>query len=105
MATKQPAKGEEAMKRDGQQSSPTLSKDLYFEDGNILLDVVDSKSNRRTRYCVHKSFLARHSKYFANMFKSLRPPEQKFIAGLPVIELTGTEIDDWDIVLGALYSP
>jgi hypothetical protein len=80
---------------------------LYFDDGNILLDILSGESRWRCR--VHKSVLARASTFFADMFRVPQPTGESstgpLVDGCPIIELTGDEIDDWCIVINALYSP
>jgi hypothetical protein len=85
----------------------TISKDLYLDDGNIVLDVVEGTN--RCRWRVHKSVLARSSDFFADMFRVPQPAadeelEARLVDGCPFIELTGDKINDWTIILDALYS-
>jgi hypothetical protein len=82
----------------------TVHKDLYFPDGNIVLNVVED--NQTMRFCVHKSVLSRNSLFFADMFGIPQPPENhsQMVEGCPAINLTGDTIDDWTTILGALYN-
>ena len=41
---------------------------LYFEDGNVVLSAIETKTQRRRYFRVHRSVLCRHSLVLADLF-------------------------------------
>ncbi|KIL56233.1 hypothetical protein M378DRAFT_532041 [Amanita muscaria Koide BX008] len=85
----------------------TISDDIYIDDGNVILHVIED--NETMRYRVHKSILARSSEFFDDLFKVPQPQDESLagetIDGCPTINLNGDLISDWNIILKALYNP
>ncbi|KAF5336573.1 hypothetical protein D9611_006491 [Ephemerocybe angulata] len=77
-------------------SSTTRCKDLWFSDGNIILEA------ENTQFRVHQSILARHSILFADMFTLPQPADETAIEGCSVILLQDSA-EDTEYMLRGLY--
>jgi hypothetical protein len=85
----------------GDESIPLEIKrheELWFNDGSIVLQV------QTTLFRVHRSFLATHSKIFADLFTVPQPDSLETMDGCPVVCLHDSP-DDFIHFLKALYDP
>ncbi|KAM6489391.1 hypothetical protein JOM56_015292 [Amanita muscaria] len=93
--------------QEAEENALIISENVYFDDGNIILHVIEDDVTMRCR--VHKSVLARSSDFFAGLFKVPQPTDESLagetIDGCPTINLNGDSILDWNIILRALYNP
>lgn len=71
---------------------PVRSKRIWFDDGNVVLQV------ENTQFKVHKSVLALHSNVLRDMFALPQPSNEE----CPVV-LHHDSCVDWDRVLGIFY--
>ncbi|KAF7299334.1 BTB domain-containing protein [Mycena indigotica] len=74
------------------------SKDYWFEDGNIILQV------QQTQFCLSKSILALHSPVFRQMFSvpSRLPLDEPLSKECPIVVLRD-ESQDWEHLLGVIF--
>ncbi|KAI0048877.1 hypothetical protein FA95DRAFT_985273 [Auriscalpium vulgare] len=92
----------------GHEVTDTLSADLWFNDGNIVVrSVAEGTPPIRTLYKLHEFILARHCSAFASLFNG---PQEAFAAGsehregLPVMDLSDSA-EDLKHFLKAFYIP
>lgn len=72
--------------------------DFWFEDGSIVLVA------ENTTFRVHKSLLAHHSEFFADLFTVPQPLNSDLIDGLHFVPLSDS-LDDVVDVLKVIYHP
>ncbi|KAF7297746.1 BTB domain-containing protein [Mycena kentingensis (nom. inval.)] len=95
MSTERPAK---RARQEGELGRIQRSKDYWFEDGSIVLQV------ESTQFRVAKTMLAMHSAVFKDMLSLPRPAtEEPLIEGCPLVVLSDSS-EDWEHLLGAMYS-
>lgn len=83
-------------------------KSLWLVDGNIVLAADSSMRDCTLLFKVHKSVLAMHSNFFADMFtlptpKELGSDKKDTFEGLPLIYCHDDAAEDWVKVLSAIY--
>ncbi|KAJ7202842.1 hypothetical protein GGX14DRAFT_462599 [Mycena pura] len=78
--------------------SITRSPEYWFDDGNIILQV------ESTQFCVAKSVLSMHSLVFRDMFRLPLPVDEPTVENCPVVILSGDCTQDWNHLLGAMYT-
>lgn len=69
------------------------SKDIWFDDGNIVLQV------DQTQFRVHGSILSRHSSVFCDMFALPQPNDKShWVEGCPVVIMSDDSAEQWQFV-------
>ena len=88
--------------------------DFWFPDGNIILSAVQVDSTSAVLFRVHKSLLARHSTFFADLFSLPAEPtsaadlnmytSKSEYQGLPIVPLHDPA-EEVEALLKAVYDP
>lgn len=83
-----------------------IQHDLWLDDGNIVLGVLDHTSCQRSLFRIHKTVLSMHSLVFRDIFEAEVPPhgEDLQYRGLPMLYLYDS-VEDTIALLMALYKP
>ncbi len=84
---------------DGSTSGPQQHKELWYEDGSIVL------ASDVHLYRVHKSMLVKHSTVLSNMFDV--PSEganTDLLDGIPIVKMHGDSDEEIFILLKSLYN-
>lgn len=76
---------------------PQRSDDLWFEDGNLIVQV------EHLQFKLHRGVLAKHSSAFASLCGLPQPPAQEVLEGCPVVVLFGDSATDAEVFFKALY--
>lgn len=78
--------------------APMRSGDIWYEDGNVILQAED------TQYKVHRGILVKSSSVFHDMFSFPQPPagDGELIDGCPVVRLSDAA-EEVQYVLQALF--
>nr|GAT49300.1 predicted protein [Mycena chlorophos] len=81
-------------------TAPSLTRcnDLWFDDGNIVLQA------GLVQYKVYRGTLARHSPVFQDMLAFPQPAEPELVEGLPLVTLPD-DAEDFTPFLRALFDP
>ncbi|KAF4615852.1 hypothetical protein D9613_012381 [Agrocybe pediades] len=74
----------------------TRSKDLWFDDGNVVLQA------EKTQFRVHRSVLSLHSSVFRDMFSAPLLHGDSTVDGCPLVIVQDTSMD-WENILSVLY--
>ncbi|KAJ7061527.1 hypothetical protein C8F01DRAFT_1057450 [Mycena amicta] len=83
---------------DGQPSGPHRVEDLWFEDGNIVIQAGNAQ------YRVFRSVLARHSSVFQDMLSFPQPQDAELVDGCSLVRLPDSEVEVTPF-LKALFDP
>ncbi|KAJ7729771.1 hypothetical protein B0H16DRAFT_1586302, partial [Mycena metata] len=83
---------------DTQPNSPKRVEELWFEDGNILLQAGDSQ------YRVYRGVLAARSPVFRDMLAFPQPPDSEVVDGCPLVRLPDCD-KEVTFLLKALFDP
>ncbi|KZP23502.1 hypothetical protein FIBSPDRAFT_930555 [Athelia psychrophila] len=76
---------------------PVIRSDMWFEDGNIVLQA------ERTQFKVHRGTLVQNSSVFSDMLSFPQPPgPASMVEGCPVVQLSDSA-NDMTFVLKALF--
>ncbi|KAJ7700676.1 hypothetical protein B0H17DRAFT_925098 [Mycena rosella] len=75
------------MEVDFQPSEPRRVEDLWFEDGNLVLQAGNSQ------FRVYGGLLAARSPIFQDMLSFPQPPDSELVEGCPLVRLPDAEID------------
>ena len=79
----------------------TRSAFVWFDDGNIILQVENKK------FRVHKSILALHSSILSDMFMLGKPDadmeSDSVEDGCPVVEMKDDSASEWEELLSLIY--
>ncbi|KAJ7069511.1 hypothetical protein C8F01DRAFT_977092 [Mycena amicta] len=88
------------MELDTPTNEPRRIQELWFEDGNIVLQAAGGSA----QYKVYRGTLARQSSVFENMLAFPQPPESALVDGCPLVHLPD---DDEEVTpfLRALFEP
>ncbi|KAF7299338.1 BTB domain-containing protein [Mycena indigotica] len=97
MSTSEPPLKRQRTDDENQCSVILRSKDFWFDDGNVILQV------QSTQFRLSKSVLAMHSPVFRDMFSLPLPPEEPLVEGCPVVVLFGDTSEDWEYLLRAIF--
>ncbi|KZT24243.1 hypothetical protein NEOLEDRAFT_1068017 [Neolentinus lepideus HHB14362 ss-1] len=76
----------------------TKSQDLWFDDGNIVLQA------ESTVFKVHRTVLALNSTVFRDMFGVAHPEDGEQLADCPLVDVLDKSDDMW-LFLKAMYTP
>ncbi|KDR70693.1 hypothetical protein GALMADRAFT_254733 [Galerina marginata CBS 339.88] len=76
-------------------SSITRSQ-FWFEDGSIVIEA------EQTQFCVHRTILTGHSKFFGDMFSVPQPDGEVLVEGCHVVRVSDTA-EDWENFLTVIY--
>ncbi|KAJ6500864.1 hypothetical protein C8R45DRAFT_863701 [Mycena sanguinolenta] len=86
------------MQVDSQRTEPTRVQDLWFDDGNLIIQAGNSQ------YRVYRGILAKHSPIFQDVFSFPQPPDSELVDGCPVVRLTDAE-EEVTSFLNAIFNP
>ena len=75
-----------------------VCEDLWFEDGNIILETGD------TRFRVYRGVLVKNSSVFRDILSIPQSSNEELLDGLPVVRVHDSS-EDMTSFLGALYQP
>jgi BTB/POZ domain len=94
-----PVKCDEVEADDEGENRPTRSDEVWYDDGNIVLQAGGEQ------FRVHKSILSKYSTVFRDMFKVPQPlPTPKdTLDGCPIIKLECDQNYHWSSFLELLY--
>ncbi|KAJ7729781.1 hypothetical protein B0H16DRAFT_1586361 [Mycena metata] len=79
-------------------NSPKRVEELWFEDGNIVLQAGDSQ------YRVYRGVLAARSPVFSDMLSFPQPPDSELVDGCPLVRLPDCDIEV-TFFLKAIFDP
>ncbi|KAJ7500465.1 hypothetical protein B0H11DRAFT_1714417 [Mycena galericulata] len=83
---------------DPETNLPRHVEDLWFEDGNIVIQAGNSQ------FRVYRGVLAARSSVFKDMLSVPQPPESELVDGCPLVRLTDSEMEV-EVFLKALFLP
>ncbi|KAJ7910698.1 hypothetical protein B0H13DRAFT_2329084 [Mycena leptocephala] len=83
---------------DNQPLEPQRAQELWFEDGNIVIQAGNSL------YCVFRGILATHSSVFKDMLSFPQPPDSELMEGCPLVGLPDSDREVTPF-LKALFDP
>ncbi|KAJ7500478.1 hypothetical protein B0H11DRAFT_2378266 [Mycena galericulata] len=83
---------------DQETNVPRRVEDLWFEDGNIVIQAGNSQ------FRVHRSVLAARSSVCKDMLSVPQSPESELVDGCPLVRLTDSEMEV-EVFLKALFLP
>ncbi|KAF4615763.1 hypothetical protein D9613_012363 [Agrocybe pediades] len=77
------------------------STSFWFDDGNLVLEVED------TRFRVHLSILSHHSSFFKDLSLIPQPVDSKEVTedGTPILKIPYDRKEDWESILYVIYNP
>ncbi|KAJ6567043.1 hypothetical protein B0H19DRAFT_717201 [Mycena capillaripes] len=75
------------MKVDIQPIEPQPVQELWFEDGNIVIEA------GKSQYRVYQAFLAARSSVFQDMFAFPQPPDSELFEGCPLVRLPDPDVE------------
>ena len=80
-------------------SLPTRHRDLWFEDGNVILIA------ENTGFRVFKNVLARHSEIFRDAFQMPQPATlEECFEGCPIVRMADDAAGEVAFILGMLFN-
>ena len=79
-------------------SAIRICEELWFEDGNIILETSD------TRFRVYRGVLVKNSSVFRDILSIPQSPTEELFDGLPVVRVHDSS-EDMTSLLCALYQP
>ncbi|KAF7295837.1 hypothetical protein HMN09_01126900 [Mycena chlorophos] len=83
---------------DSQQTKHHRVQELWFDDGNVILQAGSAQ------YKVFRGILARHSTVFQDMFALPQPSDAELVDGCPLVQLPDAEVEVTPF-LRALFEP
>lgn len=83
---------------DNQPLEPQRVQELWFEDGNIVIQAGNSL------YRVYRGVLATHSSVFKDMLSFPQPPDSELVEGCPIVRLPDSDREVTPF-LKALFDP
>lgn len=85
-------------------SNTTTRSDLWFADGNIIIQVTYPDKTQERLYKLHRGVLGHHSSVFKDLFEVASANGSQTFEGLPLVELHDdpTSLDQF---FRALYDP
>ncbi|KAJ7490871.1 hypothetical protein FB451DRAFT_1124430 [Mycena latifolia] len=86
------------MKVDTQPGAPQRVQELWFEDGNLVIQAGNSQ------FRVYRGILAARSPVFQDMLSFPQPPDSELVDGCPIVRLTDAEAEITDF-LKAIFVP
>ncbi|KAJ7490879.1 hypothetical protein FB451DRAFT_1124445 [Mycena latifolia] len=86
------------MEVDTEPTGPQRVQELWFEDGNLVIQAGNSQ------FRVYRGILAAHSPVFQDMLSFPQPPDSELVEGCPLVRLPDTETEVTDF-LKAIFVP
>ncbi|KAJ7494258.1 hypothetical protein B0H11DRAFT_2003874 [Mycena galericulata] len=83
---------------DPEANIPRRIEELWFEDGNLVIQAGNSQ------FQVYRGVLAARSPVFQDMLSFPQPPDSELVEGCPLVRLTDSEMEV-EVFLKALYLP
>ena len=82
----------------------TTRSDLWFADGNIIIQASFPDKTRENLYKLHRGVLGYHSTIFKDLFEVASSNSSQTFEGLPLVDLHDDPAD-LECFLRALYDP
>lgn len=80
-----------------EKDSKTHRSDIWFEDGNIILQA------QNTQFRIHRGIVALHSRVFKGMFPIPLPEGEPLVDGCPLVHVFD-DPEDWRNLLDIIYN-